>query len=116
MFEFFARLNANGFRTQDDEADHLTLHFEKGRLGSVRFYKYDERCNMLDSLNIFSEADRYFLVKQCPWRKFELNSIRVDDYRWISRSADEEFVFNLQVQPVIYETVKRLVDISAPPA
>ncbi|HEY0681636.1 MAG TPA: hypothetical protein VGD45_04860 [Steroidobacter sp.] len=116
MFEFFARLNANGFRTQDDEADHLELHFEKGGLDSIQIYKNDERCNLLDSLRIFSEAGRYFLVKQCPWRKFELTSMRVDDHRWISRSADEEFVFDLQVQPVIYETVKRLVDISTPPA
>jgi hypothetical protein len=117
LFELFARLNAHGFTTEGYEADHVQLHFEQGKLASIQIYKHSKPSeHLVDSLRIRGEADHYFLIKQGPWRKFSLNSLRVDDNKLISRSADEEFVYNLDVQPVILETVKRLIDSSVSPA
>lgn len=116
MFEFFARLNEKGFKTEDNDADKVDLLFKDGKLDSIEIYKYSEGCELLDSLHIFSEAGHYILLKHRPRRKFNLSSIRVDHHKLISRSADEEFVYNLDVQPVIYEAVKRLVDGGAPAA
>jgi hypothetical protein len=113
MFEFFARLNASGFNTEDGDADHVELHFQQDRLASIEIYKHPKPLeDLVDSLHIFSEADRYYLIKSGPRRKFELSSITMDGNKLISRSADEEFVYNLDVQPVILETVQRLVKCS----
>jgi hypothetical protein len=116
LLETFAQLNANGFTTRDDEVDHVQLRFQDGRLTSLQIYKSAKDCELLDSLRIVGETDGYSLIKQAPWRKFKLNSVTVDDNRLISRSADEEFVFRLDVQPVIVEIVKRLVDSGVAPA
>lgn len=117
MFEFFARVNATGFTTEDCDADHVELHFEKGKLSLIRIYKRPKPLqHLVDSLRIIGEADHYSLIKQAPWRKFNLNSLVVNNNKLISRSAEEEFVYPLDVQPVILETVKRLVDSSRPPA
>jgi hypothetical protein len=67
-------------------------------------------------LDVFTEEDHYFLIKSRPRRKFRLNSVRVDGNKLISRSAEEEFVFRLDVQPVILEIVTRLLDGSISPA
>jgi len=115
LLETFARLNANGFTTRDEEADHVHLRFQDGRLVALQIYKSAKDCELLDSLRIVGEADGYALIKQAPWRKFQLNSITVDDDKVTSRSAEEEFVFRLDVQPAILEIVKRLVDSGIAP-
>jgi hypothetical protein len=110
MFELFARLNASGFKTADGDADHVQVHFEKDRLSSIEIYKHPKPLEELtDALHIFGEAGQYFLVKQQPWRKLRLSSLTMQGNALISRSADEELVYTLDVQPVILETVTRLV-------
>jgi hypothetical protein len=46
----------------------------------------------------------------------DLKSVTVDDNKLISRSADEQFVYLLDVPPAILETLKRLVESSSAPA
>jgi hypothetical protein len=116
MFELFSRLRNNDLLAVDEDLDDLHLIFEKGKLESIKGYKHSKANDLLDSLNIFLEEGNYSMVKQRPWRKFNLNSIVVDDNKVISKSADEEFVYNLDVQPVLLETIKRLVNSSVSPA
>jgi hypothetical protein len=116
LFEVFARLNANGLTTEDYEADKVELHFENGKLTLIQIYKRPKPAEeLVDSLRIVGDADGYRLIKQCPWRKFGLAAIEVNDNKLISRSADEEFVYTLDLQPVILDAVKRLVDGSLSP-
>jgi len=116
LLEIFARLNANGFTTRDDEADHVQLLFQKGQLSSIEIYKRAKDSEQLDSLDVFVEDDHYCLLKSRPRRKFKLNSVRVAGNKLISSSAEQEFVFRLDVQPVILEIVTRLLDGSVSPA
>jgi hypothetical protein len=111
LLEILARLNANGFTTADDEADHIQLHFQQARLTSIEIYKHSKPAeDLVDSLDVYVEGDDYLLLKHSPRRKFKLNSIRVDGNKLISRSGEEEFVFRLDVQPAILEIVTRLVN------
>jgi hypothetical protein len=116
MFELFSRLRNNDLLAVDEDLDDLHVVFENGKLESIQGYKHSKTNGLIDSLNIISEEGNYFLIKQAPWRKFNLNSITVDNHKLISRSADEEFVYNLDVQPVLLETIKRLIDNSVSPA
>lgn len=115
MFELFARVNATGFTIADSDADHVELHFEQGRLSLIQIHKRPKPLeDLVDWLDIVREADRYCLLKQRPRSKVDLKSVTVDEHKLISRSADEEFVYPLDVQPVILETVKRLIASSSP--
>ena len=112
MFELFSRLRNNDVLAVDEDLDDLQLVFTKGKLESIQGFKYSKDSDLLDSLNIFPEEGSYMLLRKKPRRKLNLNSIVADDNKLISRTADEEFVYNLNVQPLISETVKRLVNSS----
>ena len=116
MFELFSRLRNNDLLAVDEDLDDLHFVFEKGKLQSIEGYKHSKDNDMLDSLDVFIEEGNYTLLKHAPRRKVNLNSIVVDDNKLISRSADEEFVYNLDVQPLISETLKRLINSSVSPA
>ena len=114
MFELFSRLLNNDLLAVDKDLDDLQLVFEKGKLQSIEGYKHSKENDMLDSLDVFIEEGNYTLLKHSPRRKVNLNSIVVDDNKLIGRSADEEFVYDLDVQPLISETIKRLLNSSVP--
>jgi hypothetical protein len=116
MFELFSRLRNNDLLAVDKDLDDVHFVFEKGKLESVEGYKHSKDNDLLDSLDIFIEEGNYTLLIQEPRQKFNLNSIVVNDNKLISRSAGEEFVYNLDVQPLIVETIKRLIDSSVSPA
>jgi hypothetical protein len=116
MFELFSRLRNNDLLAIDEDLDDLRLVFENGKLESIKGYKNSKTDGLIDSLNIISEEGSYSLIIQDPWRKINLNSIVVDNNKLISRSADEEFLYNLDIQPVLVETIKRLIDSSVSPA
>lgn len=114
MLAFFAEVKKMGKLAPVDDMDDMQLIFEKGKLEAIMIYKHTKALEIVDSLNIKGNEGKYSLIKQKPWRKFELNAVAVNDHQIVSRSGKEEFRFELNLQPVIFNTVKKLIEGSTP--
>ena len=110
MLDLFSQLNNQEKLVTGEDVDDMQLIFEKGKLNSIRIFKHTKEFEILDSLNIKSDNGNFSLIKQKPWRKFDLKAIGVDNGNIVSESAEEQFSFHLDVQPIILDTVKKLVE------
>jgi hypothetical protein len=110
LLNFFAQFNGpQKFDTADD-VDDMEMNFEKGKLETLQIYKHTKELSIVDSLRIKGGEGRFSMIKQKPWRKFDLDSIEVRDSQIISKSGKELFNFHLDLQPVFFNTVKKLLD------
>jgi hypothetical protein len=110
MINFFAQLHHQEKPAVGEDLDTMELSFEKGELEFIRMYKHSRSFEILGSLNIKYEKGEFFLIKQRPWRKFSLKNVEMNNGAILSRSADEEFVYRLDAQPLIFNMVKQLLE------
>lgn len=110
MLRFFLQLHSGEKLALPEDVDDIQLIFEKGNMESIKIYKHSKELTLISSLNIVSEKRKFSLIKQKPWRKFELKAIKLIDGAIVSYSSDEEFVFHLNVQPFILKLIKELVE------
>lgn len=112
LYDFFSRVTNEGFSIAKNDVDDLQLVFENGKLESLKVYKLSKAQELLDSLFIAFDEGRHYLIEEDPWRKIELNAIEATDGKIISKSENEEFIYNLETQPLIFDTVKKLIESS----
>jgi hypothetical protein len=110
IYDFFSKITDSGFSVREDDLDDMHVAFEQGKLEFVRMFKHSKSYDLLDSLNIKVEGENLFLIKQRPWRKISLDTVKVSDGNIISKAGDEEFIYHIETQPLIFDTVKRLIE------
>jgi hypothetical protein len=110
LLNFFAQLNGPQKLDTADDVDDMELIFVKGKLETLQIYKHTKELSIIDSLRIKGSDGTFSLIKQKPWRKFELDTIEVNNSQIMSKSGKEQFNFPLHLQPIIFNTVKKLVE------
>lgn len=112
IYDFFSRITDSGFSVMEDDLDDMQVAFEQGKLEFVRMFKHSKSNELLESLNIKVEGEKSFLIKQRPWRKITLDTVKVSDGNIISKAGKEEFIYRVETQPLIFDTIKRLIESS----
>ncbi|HEY0608840.1 MAG TPA: hypothetical protein VGD35_04270 [Chitinophaga sp.] len=110
LLGFLSRVNKEGFSIAGNDREDIQLVFQGDVLSEITTYKRSENYELLDSLDIVVEDGNIVLIQQDPWRRINLESVVLKDGDLISRSGDEEFIYHLDTQPFIFDTVKGLIE------
>ena len=112
LLELFSTINNNGFKITEQDIDKFKLVFKEGKLESIRIWKNSKTSELLDSINFKLQDGKYYIIKQSPWRKIEIEKITTEGNHLQFNGAAETITFHLETQPLIFETVQKLIETS----
>lgn len=85
---------------QNTDTEKVTLSFENGKISSIDIFKYIDS-KMVDSLAIFSEAGKLFLLKQNPWEKIKLDSLTLKNNTILCKYKNDVIIYHLYINPFV---------------
>jgi hypothetical protein len=112
LLELFSTINNNGFKITEQDIDKFKLVFREGKLESIRIWKNSSSSELLDAVNFKLQDGKYYIIKQSPWRKIEIEKITTEGNNLLFNGATETITFQLETQPLIFETVQKLIEAS----
>lgn len=106
LYSLFRDIQEQGLALSEEDKEDLQIDLEDGVLTAIRSFKDD----LHDSLHLFREEGKYYLVKQRPWRRFEVLEISIKDDTIYMKTAEETFTYHLDLQPVIARAATALIE------
>ncbi|GHT71482.1 hypothetical protein AGMMS50239_40660 [Bacteroidia bacterium] len=109
LYEVFFKAQQNHFKITEADLDRIEMSFQKGMLYELRIYKKDRKYNLIDSLTIFEENDKLYVLTRNPRSKLILKNLEVSNGHVVYDVDYSHFVYRLDIQETIINFLNKTI-------
>lgn len=113
LLAFFSKISREGFKKDKSFHEDVNVIIKDGKLLEFNTFKKTEDFQVIGGLNIFADDEGLRMIQKQPeWKKLTISVLTVNDNGDITITADnnEKITYHLDVEPLIIEIVKTLIE------